>query len=58
MIPTSDGSQPDKPSGKPVSEFISEFIQKLQQERQPGVGDVALKGAVGQSLKDNPQYYA
>jgi hypothetical protein len=57
MIPTSAGSQPEGTS-KPVSQFVAEFIQKLQKERQPAPGEQAMTGAVGQSIKDNSQYYA
>ena len=58
MIPTSAGSQPSAVPSKPVSQFVADFIEKLKQERQPGPGDIALKGETGQAIKDNPQYYS
>jgi hypothetical protein len=58
MIPTSDGSQPKQQPSRPVSDFVAEFIRKLQDERQPSPGEEAMKGAIGQSIKDNSQYYA
>jgi len=57
MIPTSDGLQPEVRSPK-VSEFVADFIARLKDARQPSPGEQALTGAVGQSIKDNPQYYA
>jgi hypothetical protein len=56
MIPTSDGLQP-KVRSKPVSEFVADFVRKLQEGRQPAPGDEALKGSIGQSIRDNYQYY-
>jgi len=57
MIPTLDGSQPEARSPK-VSEFVADFIARLKEARQPSPGERAMSGAVGQSIKDNPQYYA